>query len=53
MIIAAAMTKGMTLAKGMAIDMIVVTMIATTVVIAIGMTGTTDTSRIFQKRGRG
>jgi hypothetical protein len=44
MIIAVAMT-GTTMIEDMTIDTIVVTMIATTVVIAIGMT--TDTSGMF------
>jgi|UPI0005B31FCE hypothetical protein len=47
MIIAVAMTGMMT--EGMTIDTIVVTMIATTVVIAIVTTGTTDTSGAFEK----
>ncbi|MNP16116.1 hypothetical protein D3C76_1084990 [compost metagenome] len=47
MIIAVAMTAMMI--EGMTIDMIVVTMIATTVVIAIATTGTTDTSGAFEK----
>jgi hypothetical protein len=45
MIIAVAMTAMMI--EGLTIDMIVVTMIATTVVIAIATTGTTDTSGVL------
>lgn len=52
MIIAVAMT-GMTMIEGMTIGTIVATMTATTVVIAIVTTGTTDTVSVFRKRGRG
>jgi hypothetical protein len=45
MIIAVAMTSAMTTTEGMIIDMIGVTMIATTVAIAIVMTATTDNEK--------
>lgn len=47
MIIAAGMTKGMTMIRVMTVDTIVATMIAITVVIVIVTTGTTDTYSVF------
>jgi hypothetical protein len=51
MIIDVVTTKGMTMIKVMAGDMIVVTMIVITVVTAIATTTTTETFRVFDTRG--